>query len=137
MPTYDYRCKECGHELAEFQSISAEPLTACPNCGRAALRRLIGAGAGIIFKGSGFLRDRLQALPFVGLEERDEDRVQEEQRRIVVVFVQVGHLLQVRLKANAKAQRPVKSPRVPGRTVPPDCPAQERTTEAPRHRVMS
>lgn len=54
MPTYDYRCEACRHELDAFQSITAEPLKTCPECGKDELRRLIGAGAGIIFKGSGF-----------------------------------------------------------------------------------
>ena len=54
MPTYDYRCDACGHELEVFQSMSDERLTECPGCGKQKLRRLIGSGAGIIFKGSGF-----------------------------------------------------------------------------------
>ncbi len=54
MPTYDYRCGECGHELELFQSISESPKRKCPACGRLKLRRMIGTGAAIIFKGSGF-----------------------------------------------------------------------------------
>ena len=54
MPTYDYRCTDCGHKLAAFQGITEEAYTTCPECGKETLRRLIGAGAGIIFKGSGF-----------------------------------------------------------------------------------
>jgi putative FmdB family regulatory protein len=54
MPTYDYRCDGCGHEMAMFQRITEDPLTGCPECGEERLRRLIGAGAGIIFRGSGF-----------------------------------------------------------------------------------
>jgi putative FmdB family regulatory protein len=54
MPTYEYRCNHCGHELEAFQSITADPLRRCPECSRKTLERLIGAGAGIIFKGSGF-----------------------------------------------------------------------------------
>lgn len=54
MPTYDYRCDGCGHTLDAFQSITEEALKTCPECGEDKLRRLIGAGAGIIFKGSGF-----------------------------------------------------------------------------------
>ena len=54
MPTYEYRCDACGHELEEFQSMSAKPLRKCPKCGKRKLTRLIGIGAGIIFKGSGF-----------------------------------------------------------------------------------
>ena len=54
MPTYDYVCDNCGHEFEEFQMMSAKPLKKCPECGKMQLRRLIGAGAGVIFKGSGF-----------------------------------------------------------------------------------
>ena len=54
MPTYDYVCDECGHKFDVFQSIKDPVLTTCPSCGDERLRRLIGAGAGIIFKGSGF-----------------------------------------------------------------------------------
>jgi putative FmdB family regulatory protein len=54
MPTYAYACEQCGHELEAFQSITAKPLRKCPACGHNSLKRLIGMGAGIIFKGSGF-----------------------------------------------------------------------------------
>ena len=54
MPTYEYICEACGHELEEFQMMSAKPLTDCPECGKSTLKRLIGTGAGVIFKGSGF-----------------------------------------------------------------------------------
>lgn len=54
MPTYDYECSSCGHRFEEFQSMSAKPLKKCPECGKSALERLIGLGAGIIFKGGGF-----------------------------------------------------------------------------------
>jgi putative FmdB family regulatory protein len=54
MPTYGYACEKCGHEFDEFQSITSKPLRKCPACGKMGLKRLIGAGAAIIFKGSGF-----------------------------------------------------------------------------------
>ena len=54
MPTYDYVCDACEHSFEEFQSMSEEPLKKCPQCGKKKLRRLIGTGAAIIFKGSGF-----------------------------------------------------------------------------------
>ena len=54
MPTYDYRCKFCEHELEVFQGLSEKKLRKCPGCGRAGLQRLIGSGGGIVFKGSGF-----------------------------------------------------------------------------------
>lgn len=53
MPTYDYRCKECGYEFEMYQTMSAQPIKECPNC-KGEVKRLIGAGAGPIFKGSGF-----------------------------------------------------------------------------------
>jgi putative FmdB family regulatory protein len=54
MPTYEYQCSECGHRMEAFQSIKARPLRKCPKCGRSNLTRLISAGAGVIFRGSGF-----------------------------------------------------------------------------------
>ena len=54
MPTYDYECTKCSHTFDAFQSMSDEPLRKCPSCGRNTLRRLIGGGFGVIFKGSGF-----------------------------------------------------------------------------------
>lgn len=54
MPTYDYECSACHHKWELFQSIKAEPEKKCPACKKKKARRLIGAGAGLIFKGSGF-----------------------------------------------------------------------------------
>jgi putative FmdB family regulatory protein len=54
MPTYEYQCKACGHQLEEFQSITEPALTKCPACGGETLTRILGSGAGLIFKGSGF-----------------------------------------------------------------------------------
>ena len=54
MPTYDYVCDACQHAFELFQSIKEEPKKQCPECGKKKLRRLIGPGAAIVFKGSGF-----------------------------------------------------------------------------------
>ncbi len=54
MPTYEYACAACGHKFEEFQSITAKPTVKCPKCGKRKVKRLISAGAGFIFKGSGF-----------------------------------------------------------------------------------
>ena len=54
MPTYEYRCHSCSHQLEEFQSIKAAPLVQCPACGKNGLARLISGGAAIVFKGNGF-----------------------------------------------------------------------------------
>ncbi len=54
MPTYDYKCRGCGHAFDELQSFSDPPLTKCPACKKNKLERLFGGGGAIIFKGSGF-----------------------------------------------------------------------------------
>jgi putative FmdB family regulatory protein len=54
MPTYDYRCKKCGHNWETFQSIKAEATKKCPECKKNQAERVIGPGAAILFKGSGF-----------------------------------------------------------------------------------
>ena len=54
MPTYEYKCDKCGHLFEQMQGITSKSLRKCPKCGKLALKRLIGTGAGLIFKGSGF-----------------------------------------------------------------------------------
>lgn len=54
MPTYEYQCAACNHKFEEFQSIKAKPTRKCPKCGKMKVDRLLSAGAGMIFKGSGF-----------------------------------------------------------------------------------
>jgi putative FmdB family regulatory protein len=53
VPTYEYECQSCDHSFERFQSMTDKPLQRCPEC-RCKVKRLIGTGAGIIFKGSGF-----------------------------------------------------------------------------------
>jgi putative FmdB family regulatory protein len=53
MPTYEYECTSCKHNFEAFQKITDKPLTHCPKCNKK-VKRLISAGAGVIFKGSGF-----------------------------------------------------------------------------------
>jgi putative FmdB family regulatory protein len=54
MPTYEYECPKCGHTFEQFQSMNDEPLKKCPACKKTGVKRLVGHGAGLIFKGSGF-----------------------------------------------------------------------------------
>ena len=54
MPTYEYKCGNCGYTFEKFQSITAGSLRKCPKCKRRKLKRLIGSGSGIIFRGPGF-----------------------------------------------------------------------------------
>ncbi|MFW6108152.1 MAG: FmdB family zinc ribbon protein [bacterium] len=75
MPTYDYECQDCSHTFEKFQSITARPVRKCPRCG-GRVKRLIGTGAGIIFKGSGFYetdykRKRTDGAPESGESKTD------------------------------------------------------------------
>jgi putative FmdB family regulatory protein len=72
MPTYDYRCDSCGHELEIFQSMTSSPKRKCPECGTLKLKRVIGAGAGIIFKGSGFYETDYRSDSYKKGEEKEK-----------------------------------------------------------------
>lgn len=72
MPTYEYRCDNCDHEFELFQSITAKPLRKCPECGKNKVNRLIGTGAGIIFKGSGFYETDYRSESYKKAAESDK-----------------------------------------------------------------
>ncbi len=72
MPTYDYVCDACHHEFEQFQSITADPLKKCPKCGKNKLRRLIGTGAAIVFKGSGFYQTDYRSDSYKKRAEADK-----------------------------------------------------------------
>jgi len=74
MPTYDYRCDACQHTFEEFQSITAKSLRKCPACGKSKLKRLIGTGAGIIFKGSGFYETDYRSDSYKQAAKADSDK---------------------------------------------------------------
>jgi len=70
MPTYQYRCDNCGHEFEEFQSMTEDPIDVCPKC-QAKPRRLITGGAGLIFKGSGFYITDYRSAKYKADRSRD------------------------------------------------------------------
>lgn len=72
MPTYAYRCEHCYIEFDKFQGITASPLRKCPECGQLKLRRLIGTGAGIIFKGSGFYQTDYRSDSYKDAAKKDK-----------------------------------------------------------------
>jgi putative FmdB family regulatory protein len=77
MPTYDYVCDACHQEFEQFQSITAEPLKKCPKCGKNKLRRLIGTGAAIMFKGSGFYQTDYRSDSYKKRAEADKPSTSE------------------------------------------------------------
>ena len=72
MPTYDYKCKACGHQFEQFQSMKDATLKKCPACGKNALERLIGTGAAVIFKGSGFYQTDYRSESYKKAAESDK-----------------------------------------------------------------
>jgi len=73
MPTYDYHCTACGHRFEKFQSMSAKTLRKCPECKKTRLERLIGAGAGVIFRGSGFYGTDYRDSSYSADAKKDSD----------------------------------------------------------------
>lgn len=67
MPTYGYECLKCGHNFDAFQNMNDKPLQKCPKCG-GKVKRLIGSGAGIIFKGPGFYATDYRKKPKTGCD---------------------------------------------------------------------
>ncbi len=71
MPTYDYRCNNCDHEFELFQAMSAGVKKKCPECKKMTLERLIGTGAALIFKGSGFYETDYRSKSYASDKEAD------------------------------------------------------------------
>ncbi|MBC7833752.1 MAG: zinc ribbon domain-containing protein [Phycisphaerales bacterium] len=72
MPTYEYRCNKCHHYFENFHSMKDKPKRICPACGKPALERLIGTGAAIIFKGSGFYQTDYRSESYKKSAEADK-----------------------------------------------------------------
>ena len=71
MPTYEYICDACGHAFERFQSITSEPERTCPRCRKRKVRRKIGVGAGILFKGTGFYETDYRSDGYAKAAEAD------------------------------------------------------------------
>ena len=71
LPTYEYECKNCGHEFELFQYMSDERIKECPECG-GEVQRLIGAGSGIIFRGGGFYATDYRSDSYNKKERKDD-----------------------------------------------------------------
>jgi putative FmdB family regulatory protein len=77
VPTYDYRCNACGHAFELFQSMSAKHEKKCPKCGKSALERLIGTGAAVLFKGSGFYQTDYRSDGYKKAADADKPKAAE------------------------------------------------------------
>lgn len=73
MPTYEYVCDACGYGFERFQSITDKTMRKCPDCGERKLRRLIGTGGGIIFKGAGFYETDYRSDSYKAAARQDKD----------------------------------------------------------------
>ena len=73
MPTYDYKCDDCGHAFEEFQYFSEALLKVCPKCHKETLRRLFGSGAAVLFKGSGFYETDYRSNSYKEAAKKDSD----------------------------------------------------------------
>lgn len=71
MPTYDYKCKACDHRWELVQPMSASPVKACPHCGKRSAERLIGMGAAVLFKGTGFYQTDYRSDSYKKAAEAD------------------------------------------------------------------
>ena len=81
MPTYDYLCGNCAHAFEKFQSITAPTLKKCPECGKMQLQRLIGSGAGIIFKGSGFYETDYRSRDYKKAKENEKPKTEAKDKK--------------------------------------------------------
>ncbi len=72
MPTYDYQCRACDHTFEKFQSITSSAIRKCPECGKLKVKRLLGTGGGIIFKGSGFYQTDYRSDGYKAAAEKDK-----------------------------------------------------------------
>jgi len=73
MPTYDYRCTACKHEFELFQSMKEAPKRKCPQCSKNSLERLIGTGAAVLFKGSGFYQTDYRSKSYTEAAKKEKD----------------------------------------------------------------
>lgn len=81
MPTYDYKCDACDHEFELFQSITDSVKCKCPECGRLKLRRLLGTGAAIVFKGSGFYQTDYRSESYKKAAEADKKPTEKSDKK--------------------------------------------------------
>ncbi len=80
MPTYDYECDACDHTFELFQSITAKHIRKCPECGKLKVKRLIGTGSTIIFKGSGFYQTDYRSEEYKSRQKAEKSSTSPEKK---------------------------------------------------------
>ncbi|MCM8833464.1 MAG: zinc ribbon domain-containing protein [Candidatus Omnitrophica bacterium] len=75
MPTYEYECKNCGYKFEKFQKMIEDPLKICPQCKNQSLRRLVGIGGGIIYKGPGFYTTEYRSEEYKRKQKEEESLI--------------------------------------------------------------
>ncbi len=80
MPTYDYECEACGEVSEFFHAMSADPETECPECGEYTLKRMIGAGAGFLFRGAGFYITDYRSKEYKDRKKKETEGTKKEQK---------------------------------------------------------
>ena len=73
MPTYEYECPDCAHAFELFQSMTAKVKRTCPECGSRKLKRLIGTGGAVLFKGGGFYETDYRSESYKAGAKKDSD----------------------------------------------------------------
>ena len=81
MPTYDYRCDACGLEFELFQQMSAPVKKKCPECSKLKLKRLIGTGSGVMFKGSGFYETDYRSDSYKKAAKADRESTKPKEKK--------------------------------------------------------
>ncbi|MBL8887582.1 MAG: hypothetical protein JNK16_13060 [Phycisphaerales bacterium] len=109
MPTYDYKCNACGHAFDEFQSMSAPHLKKCPKCGKLKLERLIGTGAALMFKGSGFYITDYRSDSYKKAAEADKGGGKPDTSKSDTGKSESGKSEPAKAETKAKSDAPAKS----------------------------
>ncbi|MCK6475977.1 MAG: hypothetical protein L6Q35_04005 [Phycisphaerales bacterium] len=130
MPTYEYRCNNCSHEFEAFQSMKDRPLRACPECGKKTLERLIGTGAAIVFKGSGFYQTDYRSESYRKAAEADSKAAKPGEKPDAKTDAKADAKPSDTKAGESKAQETTPSPAVAKKPEP-----VEKASSSPRVRV--